>query len=89
VEHHIGLWKKEHSDKPAVAELIIDGNNVEFYCRDYGEVFPCAYVGTDNDHKYKIFTNGSGGYGKHRTLKNAGSFKTYMCYNRTVSLKKV
>lgn len=61
MERHIGLWKKEHGGKPAVAELIIDGNNIEFYCRDYGEVFPCAFVGTDNDHKYKIFTNGSCG----------------------------
>lgn len=88
MERHIGLWKKERSDKPAVAELIIDGNSLEFFSRDYGHVFPCAFVGTDNDHKYKIFTNGSGGYGKHRTLENVGSYKAVYVLQQDCKFKE-
>lgn len=88
MERHIGLWKKEHSDKPAVAELIIDGNSLEFYCRDYGEVFSCAFVGTDNDHNYKIFTNGTGGYGKHRTLENVGSYNAVYVLQQNCEFKE-
>ena len=31
MERHIGLWKEEHGEKSTVAELIIDGNHIEFY----------------------------------------------------------
>ena len=30
MERHIGLWKKENEENSAVAELVIDGNNIEF-----------------------------------------------------------
>lgn len=76
MERHIGLWRKESDDSPAVAELIIEGNHIEFYRRDHREVFPCAFVGSDNDHSYKVFTNGTCAYGKHRTLENVVSYKT-------------
>lgn len=75
MERHIGLWRKESDDSPAVAELIIDGNHIEFYCRGNREVFPCAFVGSDNDHRYKVFINGTCEYGKHRTLENVVSYK--------------
>lgn len=76
MERHIGLWRKESDDSPAVAELIIDGNHIEFYRRDNGEVFSCAFVGSDNDHSYKVFTKGTCTHGKHRTLEYVVSYKT-------------
>ena len=41
MERHIGTWHKENKpDEKQVAELIIEGNSIEFYSRFYGEVFP-------------------------------------------------
>ena len=34
MERHIGLWDREYGNKTTVAELIIDGNHIEFYNRD-------------------------------------------------------
>lgn len=87
MERHIGLWEKENSDKPAVAELIIDGNHIEFYRRDYSEVFPCAFVGSDNDHRYKVFTAGSSKYGKHRTLESVVSYKVFYVLQQNCEFK--
>ncbi|EPY6469412.1 HEPN domain-containing protein [Clostridium sporogenes] len=87
MERHIGLWRKEGANDPAVAELIIDGNQIEFYSRAYGEVFPCAFIGSDNDHKYKVFVNGSSKYGKHRTLENVVSYKTYYVLQQNCKYK--
>ncbi|ADL50620.1 HEPN domain-containing protein [Clostridium cellulovorans] len=76
MERHIGLWRKEGSNDAEVAELIIDGNQIEFYSRVYGEGPRCAFIGGDNDKTYKVFTNGSSKYGKNRTLENVASYKT-------------
>lgn len=86
MERHIGLWEKENGDKPAVAELIIDGNQIEFYLR-YSEVFPCAFVGSDNDHRYKVFTSGTGNYGKHRTLDNVASYRVFYVLQQNYEFK--
>ena len=87
MERHIGLWEKENSDNLAVAELIIDGNHIEFYRRDYSEVFPCAFVGSDNDHRYKVFTSGSGNYGKHRILENVASYRVFYVLQQNCEFK--
>lgn len=68
------MWKKEGGKNPEVAELIIEGNHIEFYSRDY-EVFPCTYIGSDGEHSYKVFTNGCGDNGQNRSLKIATSYK--------------
>ena len=34
MKRYIGTWSKESEDSPKVAELIIDGNQIEFYRRD-------------------------------------------------------
>lgn len=67
--------------------MIIDGNNIEFYRRDYREVFPCAFIGSDNDHRYKVFTNGSSEYGKHKTLENVASYKVYYVLQQNFEYK--
>lgn len=77
VERHIGTWRKENEDTPEVAELIIEGNHIEFYRRDYGEVFPCAFVGSDGEHSYKVFTKGCTAKGKYKTLELASSYRTF------------
>jgi len=87
MERHIGLWEKENSDKPAVAELIIDGNHIEFYQRDCSEVFPCAFVGSDNDYRYKVFTSGSGNYGKHKTLERVTSYRVFYVLRQNCGFK--
>ncbi len=87
MERRIGLWEKENSNKPAVAELIIDGNHIEFYQRDYNEVLPCAFVGSDSDHKYKVFTSGTGNYGKHRTLENVASYRVLYVLQQNCEFK--
>lgn len=76
MERHIGLWKAEEDDNPAIAELIIEGNHLEFYRRDSGEVFPSVFIGSDNDYSYKVFTNGTCEYGKHRSLSSVSSYET-------------
>lgn len=76
MERHIGLWEKEYeNNKPTVAELIIDGNHIEFYNRDAQGVNACAYICKDSTCRYKIFTNGFDRYGKYKTLDNAASYR--------------
>lgn len=76
MKRYIGTWTKECEASPEVAELIIDGNHIEFYRRDYGEIFPCAFVGSDGEHRYKVFTNGRSAAGVNRTLDMVTSYRT-------------
>lgn len=75
MERHIGLWDNEEKSDPQVAELIIDGNHIEFYRRGMNEVFPCAFIGNNGEHSYKVFSAGCGINGKNRTLELATSYK--------------
>lgn len=88
MERHIGLWKEEHENNPTVAELIIDGNHIEFYNRDMQGINGCAFVGSDNDHRYKVFTNGFTEFGKYKTLDNAASYKTIYVLQQNCDFKK-
>lgn len=76
MERHIATWTVD--GKPDVSaevgELIIDGNSIEFYSRNCKEVFPCAFVGYDGEHKYKVFTRGQWRTGKYRTIDNAAAY---------------
>lgn len=76
MERHIGTWfkEKEH-EKKEVAELIIDGNNIEFYSRFHGEVFPTAFIGSDGEHIYKVFVNGSIKPSNNRSLNYTSSHR--------------
>lgn len=76
MKHYIGTWSKESENIQEVAELIIDGNQIEFYRRDYGEVFPCAFIGSDGEHCYKVFTSGRCSVGQNRTLEMSTSYRT-------------
>lgn len=77
MKRYIGTWTKENEASPEVAELIIDGNHIEFYCRDYGEVFPCAFIGSDGEHRYKAFCNGRSSVGVNRTLEQSSSYRCF------------
>ena len=45
MERHIGTWYKEsEKDKTEVGELVIDGNNIEFYSRFYEPAFPTTFI---------------------------------------------
>ncbi|MDD3222698.1 MAG: hypothetical protein PHG07_10010 [Lachnospiraceae bacterium] len=88
MERHIGLWRNENDNTPEVAELIIDGNHIEFYRRNTDVVFPCAYVGSDDDHKYKIFTNGGAEYGRYKTLNNVASCITFFVLQQNCEYKE-
>jgi len=72
---HIGIWKNEADESSAVAELVINGNNIEFYHRNAFNSTPQAYISTDSGCSYKIVTDGMCNYGKFRTLDNVSSLK--------------
>lgn len=71
----LGIWKKEGKDDSQVAELILDGNLIEFYRRDHSEIFPCAFVGGDGEHQYKVFTKGNCAKGVHKTLQLSSNYR--------------
>lgn len=85
MRRYIGTWSKEGENSPEVAELIIDGNQIEFYRRDHGEVFPCAFIGSDGEHRYKVFTNGRCTAGQNRTLETSVSYRTFFVLQQNYS----
>ncbi len=88
MERHIGLWDREYGNKTTVAELIIDGNHIEFYNRDVQGINGCAYIGGDGTCRYKVFTNGAARYGKYRTLDNAASYRTFYVLKQNCDFQK-
>ncbi len=70
----IGIWKKASDKKSNVAELVIDGNKIEFYSRDY-TVFPEEFIGSDGEHRYKVVTNGIADNGIHKSLEMSVSYR--------------
>ena len=77
MERHIGLWKKENEERSAVAELVIDGNRIEFYSKAQQGIHGCAYICEDGGNKIKVFTKGYADYGKNKTLDNTASFRAF------------
>ena len=76
MERHIGTWYKENEpQKYEVAELIIDGNNIEFYSRFHGEILPSTFIGSDGEYRYKVFTNGSSKPSSNRSLDHSSSHR--------------
>lgn len=88
MKRYIGTWSKEQEKVPEVAELIIDGNQIEFYRRDSGEIFPCAFVGSDGQHQYKVFTKGCCSAGHNRTLEHTTSYRTFFVLQQNCPFKK-
>lgn len=74
IERHICNWKRVGSDKTYVGELVVDGNQIEFYVKDLGNASPAVYIGCDCGHYYKIVTTGFSQWGKNKTLENAASY---------------
>ena len=78
MERHIGTWYKEsEKDKTEVGELIIDGNNIEFYSRFYEPAFPTTFIGSDGQFSYKVFVNGITNDGQNRTIENTSSHRVF------------
>lgn len=78
MERHIGTWYKENdSQKHEVAELIIEGNHIEFYSRFHGEVFPCTFIGNDGQYRYKVFVKGASKPGNNRMLEYTSSHRVF------------
>lgn len=88
MKRYIGTWTKENENSPEVAELVIDGNCIEFYRRDYGEVFPCAFTGSDGEHRYKVFCNGRNPAGLHRTLELSSSYRVFYVLQQNCDFPK-
>ena len=57
----IGIWRdvSEREEKCGeVGELIIDGNNLQFYTRFIGKIFRGVFIGkAENFSTYKVFTD--------------------------------
>lgn len=78
MERHIGTWfKEDEPEKHEVAELIIDGNSLEFYSRFHGEIFPATFIGNDGEYQYKVFVNGHTKPSKNRLLEYTSSHRVY------------
>ncbi len=78
MERHIGTWFKESNPKiKEIAELIIDGNSIEFYSRFHGEVFPATFIGNDGEHSYKVFVNGASRSSNKRLLDYTISHRVF------------
>ena len=76
MERHIGTWyKSSNPNECKSAELIIDGNSIEFYSRFHGEVFPCSFIGNNGQYNYKVFTNGMSRSGNNKSLEYASSHR--------------
>lgn len=76
MERHIGIWHNENEpQKQEVAELLIDGNHIEFYSRFHGEIYPCTFIGSDGQYSYKLFVNGASKPSNNRILEYTSSHK--------------
>ncbi len=62
------------TNKKCVAELIVNGNQIEFYAQDNGNASPDVFIGGDIEHKYKVVTNGLSAYGSNKTLNLSCSY---------------
>lgn len=82
LKRHIGLFSTEGKGKDNVAELIIDGNYIEFYSRNSNEIFPCAFLGGDGKHPYKVITSGISRTGKYRSLEWGCSYRALYALTR-------
>lgn len=78
MERHIGTWFKEgDAQKKEVAELLIEGNSIEFYSRFHGEVFPTTFIGSDGEYSYKVFANGSNRVSSNRLLDYTSAHRVF------------
>ena len=69
MERHIGIWKKEASPSfSEVGELLIDGNQIEFYSRFPCSVFAETFIGRDEQLEYKVFVKGGTQPGQNRVI---------------------
>ena len=78
MERHIGVWHKENiSQEQEVAELIIDGNHIEFYSRFHDVIFPTTFIGSDGQYRYKVFVNGASKPSSNRLLEYTSSHRVF------------
>ncbi|MGB4093798.1 MAG: HEPN domain-containing protein [Ruminococcus flavefaciens] len=89
MERHIGTWYKENEkDKTEVGELVIDGNNIEFYSRFCDPVFPTAFIGGDEQYSYKIFVNGLTNGRQNRTIENTTPHRVFYVLMQNIDFSK-
>lgn len=89
MEKHIGIWHRETApQKSEVAELIIDGNSIEFYSRFHGAVFPTTFVGNDGEFNYKVFVNGSSNPSSRKTLEYTSSHRVFYVLMQNFAFSK-
>lgn len=74
LERILGIWKANNEMKEDISELIIDGNNIEFYSRCDEQMFPCTFVGKVQGDWYKVFSKGRIPNGLNKTLHNSRSY---------------
>lgn len=75
-----GIWDLEEpllkNSKSEAGELIIDGNNIEFYRQGGSEVFQSAFTCKGADyHFYKVIAQAGGEGGTRKTLDRAGNYR--------------
>lgn len=89
MERHIGTWYKgSEKEKIDVGELVIDGNNIEFYSRFYEPVCPTTFIGSDGQYSYKVFVNGKTNSGQNRTIDNTLAYRVFYVLMQNFSFSK-
>ena len=76
----LGAWTLEGHDsknsKPETGELIIDGNDIEFYRQGGGEVFQSAFICRGGDlHGYKVIAQACRDSGTRKTLDYSSNYR--------------
>lgn len=88
MERHIGVWHIEgKNDKAEVGELIIEGNQIEFYSRFSGLLGSKTFVG--NDSKYKVFVKGNNRFYKNNVVDNVLPHRVDYVLNGEVDLSQL
>lgn len=78
MERHIGTWLIENQpDKKEVAELLIDGNHIEFYSRFHGVYSPVTLIGSDGEYSYKVFAKGYSKPSSNRHLDYTSAHRVF------------
>lgn len=71
MERIIGNFQSQENDSDKTGEIIIDGNNIEFYLRGSHNPFVKTYIGSDGYMGYSVYVSGPDYVGNHRTLDNS------------------
>lgn len=72
---HIGLWKNSFDNKSDIGELIVTGNEIEFYYRGNSNIFNSYFDGFVDNHHYRVVGESRFISGNNKSLSDSTAFK--------------